>query len=174
MNKKCFFRRIIYRKKRFFCAFALSGFSCYTFMCIISIMTSERKMTHDGNLEHQRPSGLYLEDLINRTNDSYREKKLALIQKIPTPSRRSRLISPAGTSLWLILTRRVPWTISERFRGFPYALMPRNAVHLLFLCRTSMLTRSVLWRSLRLRVGLPLLFCTIRGWMRYIMCLSVP
>lgn len=29
--------------------------------------------------------GSVLEDLINRTNDSYREKKLALIQKIPTP-----------------------------------------------------------------------------------------
>ena len=29
--------------------------------------------------------GSTLEDLINRTNDSYREKKQALIQKIPTP-----------------------------------------------------------------------------------------
>ncbi len=29
--------------------------------------------------------GSALEDLINRTNESYREKKLALIQKIPTP-----------------------------------------------------------------------------------------
>lgn len=29
--------------------------------------------------------GSALEDLINRTNDSYREKGLALIQKIPTP-----------------------------------------------------------------------------------------
>ena len=29
--------------------------------------------------------GSTLEDLINRTNDSYREKGLALIQKVPTP-----------------------------------------------------------------------------------------
>lgn len=29
--------------------------------------------------------GSTLEDLINHTNDSYREKRLALIQKIPTP-----------------------------------------------------------------------------------------
>lgn len=29
--------------------------------------------------------GSTLEDLINRTNDSYRDKRLALIQKIPTP-----------------------------------------------------------------------------------------
>ena len=29
--------------------------------------------------------GSSLEDIINRSNDSYREKKLALIQKVPTP-----------------------------------------------------------------------------------------
>ena len=29
--------------------------------------------------------GSILEDMINRTNDLYREKHLALIQKIPTP-----------------------------------------------------------------------------------------
>ena len=29
--------------------------------------------------------GSTLEDMINHTNDLYREKKLALIQKIPTP-----------------------------------------------------------------------------------------
>ncbi len=29
--------------------------------------------------------GSTLEDLINHTNESYREKGLALIQKIPTP-----------------------------------------------------------------------------------------
>ena len=29
--------------------------------------------------------GSTLEDLVNRTNDQYREKGLALIQKIPTP-----------------------------------------------------------------------------------------
>lgn len=29
--------------------------------------------------------GSTLEDLINRSNDSYRERKLALIQKVPTP-----------------------------------------------------------------------------------------
>ena len=29
--------------------------------------------------------GSGLEDLINRTNESYREKGLALIQKVPTP-----------------------------------------------------------------------------------------
>ena len=35
--------------------------------------------------EFQRASGSTLEDLINRTNEQYREKGLALIQKVPTP-----------------------------------------------------------------------------------------
>ena len=99
--------------------------------------------------------GSTLEDLINRTNEQLQgEKACPDTENTHAHHTDHRLISPAGTSLWLILTRRVPWTISEWFRGFPYALMPRNAVHLLFLCRTSMLTRSVLWRSLRLRVGI--------------------
>ena len=29
--------------------------------------------------------GSTLEDLVNHTNDAYRDKKLALIQKVPTP-----------------------------------------------------------------------------------------
>ena len=32
--------------------------------------------------------GSLLEEMINRTNEKYRQKKLALIQKIPTPSPR--------------------------------------------------------------------------------------
>lgn len=36
-------------------------------------------------MEQQRAPGSTLEDLVNRTNEQYREKGLALIQKIPTP-----------------------------------------------------------------------------------------
>ena len=36
-------------------------------------------------MEQQRFAGITLEDLVNRTNEQYREKGLALIQKIPTP-----------------------------------------------------------------------------------------
>ena len=32
-------------------------------------------------------AGFYLEELINRSNEQYREKGLALIQKVPTPRR---------------------------------------------------------------------------------------
>lgn len=38
-----------------------------------------------GTWKNRGLRGSALEELVNRTNDSYREKKLALIQKIPTP-----------------------------------------------------------------------------------------
>ena len=62
--------------------------------------------------------GSTLEDLINHTNESYREKKLALIQKIPTPitpieiDKKSRHITLAYFDM------KVRSTISVRFRGF--------------------------------------------------------
>ena len=63
--------------------------------------------------------GSTLEDMINHSNEVYREKKLALIQKVPTP------ITPI-ISLWRISTRKVRWTISVRYRGFRCALTPRS------------------------------------------------
>lgn len=44
--------------------------------------------------------GSTLEDLLNRTNDSYREKKLALIQKIPTPITPIEIDKRAVISRW--------------------------------------------------------------------------
>ena len=107
--------------------------------------------------------GSTLEDLINRTNDSYREKKLALIQKIPTPITPIQIDKSSRHITLAYFDQKSTVDYIGAVQGFPYALMPRNAVHLLFLCRTSMLTRSVLWRSLRLRVGLPLLFLYYTG-----------
>ena len=52
--------------------------------------------------------GSTLEELINRTNEQYREKGLALIQKIPTLSPRLKWIKPPGISRWHILNRKVP------------------------------------------------------------------
>ena len=52
--------------------------------------------------------GSTLEDLINRTIEQYREKGLALIQKVPTPSRPLILTRKAGILHLLILKKRVP------------------------------------------------------------------
>ena len=70
--------------------------------------------------------GSTLEDLINRTNDSYREKKLALIQKIPTPitpieiDKKSRHITLA----YFDMKSTVDYI--GAFRGFRSALTRRN------------------------------------------------
>lgn len=60
--------------------------------------------------------GSTLEDMINHTNEIYREKKLALIQKIPTPSLPSPSKSPPAISPWPTLIRKVQWTISVPYR----------------------------------------------------------
>ena len=53
--------------------------------------------------------GSTLEELVNRTNEQYREKGLALIQKVPTPiTPVSAWIRRTGILLWLILSREVP------------------------------------------------------------------
>ena len=69
--------------------------------------------------------GSTLEDMINHSNEVYREKKLALIQKVPTPITPITIEKPA-ISLWRISTRKVRWTISVRYRGFRCALTPRS------------------------------------------------
>ena len=48
-------------------------------------LTSEKERTPMGTWNTRGLRGSTLEDFINHTNDSYREKHLALIQKIPTP-----------------------------------------------------------------------------------------
>ena len=52
--------------------------------------------------------GSTLEELINRTNEQYREKGLALIQKIPTPITPVKMDKTSGISRWHILNRKVP------------------------------------------------------------------
>ena len=56
--------------------------------------------------------GSTLEEMINRTDEKYREK---------STRRTIRL-------LWPTLTRRVRWTISELYREFRSVLTPRNVM----------------------------------------------
>ncbi len=67
--------------------------------------------------------GSTFEDFINQTNEIYKEKKLGLIQKIPTP------ITPINideATRHITLAYFVRWTISGLFRAFPFVLMQRN------------------------------------------------
>ena len=51
--------------------------------------------------------GSTLEDLVNRTNEQYREKGLALIQKIPTPITPVRMIRKTVILRWHISSNEV-------------------------------------------------------------------
>lgn len=88
--------------------------------------------------------GSTLEEMINRTNEQYRDKHLALIQKVPTPITPIKIdkTGRADTSRWLILKRRVPLITSALYRAFPSASMPKSAKRIPFRSQTSTSTRS--------------------------------
>ena len=72
--------------------------------------------------------GSTLEDLVNRTNEQYAEKNLALIQKIPTPITPVRMDKENRHTL----SNAVQSIISVLFRESRSALMLKNAVLILF------------------------------------------
>ena len=79
--------------------------------------------------------GSTLEDMINRTNERYLEKGLALIQKIPTPITPVRIDKEHRH---ITLIREVLLTTLGRYRGFRYALMRRNVIQTRFRCKIFM------------------------------------
>ncbi len=70
--------------------------------------------------------GSTLEDMVNRTNEWYLEKNLALMQKSRPRSRRYVWIKNTDRSRWLILISAVRSIISVQCRGFRCVLMRRN------------------------------------------------
>lgn len=72
--------------------------------------------------------GSTLEELVNRTNEQYREKGLALIQKIPTPITPVRMDKENRHITLAYLNSAVPWIISEQYRESLSASMQKNAV----------------------------------------------
>ena len=97
--------------------------------------------------------GSALEELVNRTNEKYRENGLALMQKVPTP------ITPIKMDKEILrlptLTRRVRSITSERLRESRSALMRKNRQRKPFPCKTSMLIRWLLWKILKSKAVLP-------------------
>ena len=82
--------------------------------------------------------GSTLEEMINRTNEQYRDKHLALIQKVPTP------ITPIKIDKE---SRHITLAYFEKkstvdYRAFPSASMPKSAKRIPFRSQTSTSTRS--------------------------------
>ena len=77
--------------------------------------------------------GSVLEELINYANQKYKDKDLALIQKIPTPITPVRFdLKNPDISRLPILKRKVQWIILGQCREFVFALMQRNVLPITF------------------------------------------
>ena len=72
--------------------------------------------------------GSTLEELINRTNEQYREKGLALIQKIPTPITPVKMDKDSRHITLAYFEQKSTVVISEQYREFLSAPMQKNAV----------------------------------------------
>ena len=81
--------------------------------------------------------GSTLEDMINRTNERYLEKGLALIQKIPTPITPVR-IDKEHRHITLAYFEQRRSIISEQCRESRFVLMQRSVMQILSHCRISM------------------------------------
>ena len=113
--------------------------------------------------------GSTLEELINRSNERYQELGLALIQKIPTP------ITPINIekeTRHITLAYFDQKTISVLYRGFLFALMPRNVLLVLLLSKTSIHTRFASWRILKNRMESHFFLFILLHLMNFIICLT--
>ena len=88
--------------------------------------------------------GSTLEEMINRTNEQYRDKHLALIQKVPTPITPIKIDKESRHITLAYFERRVPLITSALYRAFPSASMPKSAKRIPFRSQTSTSTRSCL------------------------------
>ena len=95
--------------------------------------------------------GSTLEELINRTNESYREKGLALIQKIPTPITPIEIDKASRHITLAYFDMKSTVDYIGAVQGIPVCFDARNVQSVLFLCRTSTPTRSLSCGNLKSR-----------------------
>lgn len=95
--------------------------------------------------------GSLLEELINRTNEKYREQHLALIQKIPTPITPVRMDQETRRITLAYFEHRSTVDYIGAVQGIPVCFDAKDAGHPIFRYRISMSIRWCLCGILRLR-----------------------
>ena len=98
--------------------------------------------------------GSTLEELINRTNEKYRENGLALIQKIPTPITPMKIDKESRHITLAYFDQKSTVDYIGSVQEFPSVSMPRNVRWTRFLSKTSMRIRSLLCAILKSRRAL--------------------
>ena len=114
--------------------------------------------------------GSTLEDLINHTNESYREKKLALIQKIPTPITPIEIDKSSRHITLAYFEQKSTVDYIGAVQGIPVCFDAKGMCgkkH--FLCKISIHTRLSSWKNLSSRGAYLLLLYIIQPWMKCIM-----
>ena len=97
--------------------------------------------------------GSTLEDLINHTNESYREKKLALIQKIPTPITPIEIDKSSRHITLAYFDQKSTVDYIGAVQGIPVCFDAKECAVKHFLFRTFTHIRSNLWKNLNNRGG---------------------
>lgn len=99
--------------------------------------------------------GSTLEDLINRTNEKYREQGLALIQKVPTPITPIKIDKEHRHITLAYFDQKSTVDYIGAYRAFPCASTPRNAIRTRFRSRIFMPIRWNLWAISSVRTACP-------------------
>ena len=93
--------------------------------------------------------GSTLEELINRTNESYREKGLALIQKVPTPITPVRIDKERRHITLAYFDKVSTVDYIGAVQGIPICLTQKSVPQIHFRFRMFTSIRSLLWRSMK-------------------------
>ncbi len=86
--------------------------------------------------------GSTLEEMINRTNEQYRDKHLALIQKVPTPITPIKIDKESRHITLAYFEKKSTVDYIGAVQGIPSASMPKSAKRIPFRSQTSTSTRS--------------------------------
>ena len=99
--------------------------------------------------------GSTLEEFINRTNERYLEKGLALIQKIPTPITPVRIDKEHRHITLAYFEQQSTVDYIGAVQESPFVLMQKSVVRIHFPCKIYMSIRLHLCKTLKNRAGLP-------------------
>ena len=114
--------------------------------------------------------GSTLEELINRTNEQYREKGLALIQKVPTPITPIRIDQEHRHITLAYFDKKSTVDYIGAVQGIPVCFDAKECRRRCFLWPISMNISCCLCRSLKSRRGWPFCCCTLRKKIFSIIC----
>ena len=115
--------------------------------------------------------GSALEDYINHTNEQYRNRGLALIQKIPTPITPVKIDKEQRHITLAYFDQRSTVDYIGAVQGIPVCF-DAKVLRIPFLYKMSTGTRWISWRNLSVKAELLFYLSSIPGGISYTICVS--